>query len=288
MTFATRSCVWARIGAGAALFVVELVIVLGLGAAPKHAMAQDAAATTDCTLGHCPDKKPPSGGPEVKSNGPAMAAPRQAGSNKLAAAVNDAGRPRGSNAPGNFDFYVLSLSWSPGFCATGGAEKARTQCASGADLGFVVHGLWPQYNHGYPSNCGLGARTPSRIALQEVKGLYPDEGLARYEWRRHGTCSGKSPTDYFADVRRARQAITIPPPFRSPHESQDWTPLDIQRAFIAANPRLRPGMLAVECMRSVLREVRICFSKDLHNFVACPEVAGHFCYARQITVPPAH
>jgi ribonuclease T2 len=46
-------------------------------------------------------------------------------------------------------------------------------------------------------------------------------------------------------------------------------------------------MLAVACNRSVLSEVRICFSKDLRNFVACPEVARHFCYARQITVPPA-
>lgn len=121
-----------------------------------------------------------------------------------------------------------------------------------------------------------------------TKGLYPDEGLARHEWRMHGTCSGKSPTDYFADVRRAREAIVIPPPFRNAHETQTWTPVDIQRAFIAANPRLRPGMLAVECNRSVLSEVRICFSKDLRNFVACPEVARHFCYARQITVPPMH
>ncbi len=192
----------------------------------------------------------------------------------------------GANAPGDFDFYILALSWSPGFCATGGAEKGRAQCAAGANLGFVVHGLWPQYTHGFPSNCGPAGRTPSRIALQGTKGLYPDEGLARHEWRMHGTCSGKSPTDYFADVRRAREAITIPPQFAAPHESQTWTPVDIQRAFIAANPRLRPGMLAVQCNRSILSEVRICFSKDLRDFVACPEVARHFCYAHQITVPP--
>ena len=217
-------------------------------------------------------------------NGMAQSAPLGSGA---ADPVVDTARAHGSNASGNFDFYVLSLSWSPGFCATGGARRARAQCARGADLGFVVHGLWPQYKHGYPSDCGPAARSPSRVALRETKGLYPDEGLARYEWRKHGTCSGKSPTDYFADVRRARQAITIPPPFRNPHQSQTWAPIDIQRAFIAANSRLRPGMLAVECMKSTLREVRICFSKDLRNFVACPEVARHFCYTRQISVPPA-
>ncbi len=101
------------------------------------------------------------------------------------------------------------------------------------------------------------SRRRRRLALQSAKGLYPDEGLARYEWRKHGNCSGKSPTGYFADVRRARDAVTIPPPFRAAHETQNWTPIDIERAFIAANPRLRPGMLAVECNRGELEEVRI-------------------------------
>ncbi len=273
-----------RLAASSFAAAFAAFVVLGLAVAPKGALAQGAAGA-DCILDHCADKKPPAAAPAANGDSAAKPAPQPAVGEKPDPIAN-MGRPRGANAPGDFDFYVLSLSWSPGFCATGGAEKARAQCASGADLGFVVHGLWPQYTHGYPSDCGPAARSPSRIALQETKGLYPDEGLARYEWRRHGTCSGKSPTDYFADVRRAREAITIPPTFRNAHQAQTWTPVDIQRAFIAANPRLRPGMLAVECSRDVLREVRICFSKDLRNFVACPEVARHFCYAHEIMVPP--
>jgi ribonuclease T2 len=195
-------------------------------------------------------------------------------------------RPRGASLPGDFDFYVLALSWSPGFCESSGASKARSQCDVGANLGFVVHGLWPQYQHGYPSDCGQTSRWPSRIALQSTQGLYPDEGLARYEWRKHGTCSGKSPNDYFADVRRAREAITIPTPFTTPHDAQNWTPIDIQRAFLAANQRLRPGMMAVECVRGTLQEVRICFSKDLRNFVECPEVSRAFCRTSSVAVPP--
>ena len=92
----------------------------------------------------------------------------------------------------------------PAFARRRRAARARGQCDPGANLGFVVHGLWPQYEHGYPSDCGPAARFPSRIALETAQGLYPSEGLARHEWRKHGTCSGKSPTDYFADVRRAR------------------------------------------------------------------------------------
>lgn len=275
MKFATSF--WIAAGAG--------LLFLGLAGAPQNALAQGTVGK-DCILDHCADQKPPAADPEAtKAAAPPVEV--QTADPAKPDPVATMGHPRGTNAPGDFDFYVLSLSWSPGFCETGGAEKARAQCASGANLGFVVHGLWPQYTHGFPSNCGPAERFPSRIALQGVKGLYPDEGLARHEWRMHGTCSGKSPTDYFADVRRAREAIVIPPPFSDPHEKQTWTPVDIQRAFIAANPRLRPGMLAVECNRSVLGEVRICFSKDLRNFVACPEVAQHFCYAREITVPPA-
>src|SRR6202007_175083 len=109
-----------------------------------------------------------------------------------------------------------------------------------------------QYQHGFPSDCGPGGRSPSRIAMQSVEGLYPDDGLARYEWRKHGTYSGKSPNDYFADVRRAREAVTIPPPFTAARDNQRLSPLDIQRAFVAANPRFRPGMLAGECVRGTL------------------------------------
>jgi len=194
--------------------------------------------------------------------------------------------PGGSGTPGNFDFYVLALSWSSGFCEAAADGRAGGQCEPGANLGFVVHGLWPQYEHGYPTDCGPAARFPSRLALESAQGLYPSEGLARHEWLKHGTCSGKSPTDYFADVRRARDTIMIPPPFTAPKENQTWTPVDIMRAFIAANPRLRPGMLGVACKGSVLQEIRICFSKDLRDFHACPEVSRQGCRAREVSVPP--
>jgi ribonuclease T2 len=197
-------------------------------------------------------------------------------------------QPTAANTPGDFDFYVLALSWSPGFCETPAAAKSRGQCETGANLGFVVHGLWPQYDRGYPLDCSPAARVPSRIALDGARDLYPSEGLARYEWRKHGTCSGKSPTDYFADVRRARDALTIPAPFAGAKETQTWAPIDILRAFVAANSRLRPGMLGLTCKKAVLQEVRICFSKDLRDFRSCPEISQEGCRTREISVPPIH
>ncbi|MGJ0503078.1 MAG: ribonuclease T2 family protein [Methylocystis sp.] len=182
----------------------------------------------------------------------------------------------------DFDFYVLALSWSPGFCESVGG--ARDQCEPGKGLGFVVHGLWPQYESGFPSECS-GARSPSRVALEKAAGLFPDERLARYEWRKHGVCSGKSPSDYFADVARAHAAVTIPPLFVKPVRDQTFAPIDVERAFYEANPRLRPGMMAVSCRKSVMDGVRICLSKDLREFRACPEITQRGCHVREISAP---
>lgn len=192
--------------------------------------------------------------------------------------------PAEARGAGSFDFYVLTLSWSPAFCASGGGREYRSQCEPGLGKGFVTHGLWPQYEHGFPSDCD-GAATPSRMALDHAAGVYPDEGLARHEWRKHGRCSGKSPSDYFLDVRRATQSVTIPAPFERPREAQSFAPLDIQRAFIAANPRLRPGMLAVTCRKGALQDVRICLSRDLREFRPCPEIVRSACHAGEISVP---
>lgn len=187
--------------------------------------------------------------------------------------------------PGDFDFYVLALSWSPGFCELDGdRDRNHEQCAEGAGLRFVVHGLWPQNERGYPSDCGPSGRTPSRIALDQAKGLFPTEGLARYEWRKHGTCSGSSPSDYFADIKRARDKIVIPPVLAKADRDQNWTAIDLERAFVAANPGLRTDMMSVACKRGVLQEVRICLSKDLRDFRMCQEVDRSGCRTRDITV----
>ena len=179
-------------------------------------------------------------------------------------------------APGTFDFYVLALSWSPGFCDLEGREKGREQCETGRRLGFTVHGLWPQYENGYPAECGT-PRSPSRAALEEAEGVFPDLGLARYEWRKHGTCSGESPAGYFRDARRARDRVRIPDRFADLDRAEEAAPIEIERAFAAANPGLRPDMMAVACRRGILQEVRICLDRNLAGFRRCPEIDRSGC-----------
>lgn len=191
----------------------------------------------------------------------------------------------GGGTPGAFDFYVLALSWSPTFCERG-ARRDGEQCAPGRRLGFVVHGLWPQYERGFPTECGI-PRQPSRAALEEADGVFPSQGLARHEWRRHGTCSGRSPAEYFRDARRALEQVKIPARFAKPDEPQHLPPIEIERAFVAANPGLRTDMMAVACERGRLKEVRICFERDLRGFRTCPEVDRSGCRGGEVEIGAA-
>ncbi|MGU3545876.1 ribonuclease T2 family protein [Methylobacterium sp. A52T] len=189
--------------------------------------------------------------------------------------------------PGDFDFYVLALSWSPTYCAGPGARRDDVQCAPGRGLGFVVHGLWPQYASGYPQDCSAVNRAPTRQAMEVAGQVYPSEGLARYEWRKHGTCSGLDPAAYFAAARAARLAVTIPDGLKGGAPPQTLAPIEIARQFVAANRGLRPDMMAVTCTRGQLQEVRICFGKDLRGFTPCPEVARGNCRAPEVSLDAA-
>jgi len=190
-----------------------------------------------------------------------------------------------SGAPGAFDFYVLALSWSPGFCALEGERKRREQCEPGRGLGFVLHGLWPQQEQGYPADCGF--RPLPSSALREADGVFPDEGLARYEWRKHGACSGKSPVAYFRDARRARDQVRIPGEFVRASGGRVLRAIEIERAFVDENPGLRADMMSVVCRRGLLQEIRICFEKDLRAFRRCPEVGRSGCGLDPVRVDAA-
>lgn len=191
---------------------------------------------------------------------------------------------RGAPA-GEFDFYVLALSWSPGFCETTGSRQARKQCDAGSGLGFVVHGLWPQTEQGYPSFCEPSGRFAPRAAVEEASSLFPDDNLARYQWRKHGTCTGESPSGYFRAVRRARDKVRIPEGIAAQKNDVKVMPAEIEKAFMDANPGLRSDMIAVACNRRILQEVRICMDRDLRNFRQCPEVDRSGCRAGELTIP---
>jgi ribonuclease T2 len=163
------------------------------------------------------------------------------------------------NAPGQFDFYALS--WSPSFCA-GAAERRAGGAAGNAQCGprpysFVVHGLWPQYDDGFPEYCQIPAPRLDRGVVYFMLDLMPAPRLIFNEWDRHGTCSGQSPHAYFETVRKARAAVKIPPEFTDLKEPLSVTPHAVEEAFIKANPGLSASAMAVGCDAKRLTEVRL-------------------------------
>ncbi len=190
------------------------------------------------------------------------------------------------NDPGDFDFYVLSLSWSPSYCAAEGAQADSRQCSGERPYEFVVHGLWPQHEHGYPEFCDQSApRIPQKL-IDGMLDLMPSPRLVIHQWRKHGLCAGLPATDYFATLRKTREKITIPTQFVNLKQWRMVSPGEVENAFLDANLGLAAGGVAVTCDGRHLREVRICVTRDL-NFRSCPEIDRGACRASKVAMPPS-
>ncbi|MCA6122403.1 ribonuclease T2 [Bradyrhizobium sp. WSM 1704] len=207
----------------------------------------------------------------------------------LCSAVAASAQDRRQNAPGEFDFYVLALSWSPSFCEAAN-ERGNTgrgtqaQC-SGRPYSFVVHGLWPQYERGFPEYCQRPSPRLARGIMTSMLDLMPAPGLVFNEWDKHGTCSGLGERAYFETIRKARATVKIPEEFLQLSEPKTIAPDELEAAFIKINPGLSNAAISVTCDSKRLSEVRICLSKDL-QFRSCEEIDRRACRRDQVLMPP--
>jgi ribonuclease T2 len=193
-------------------------------------------------------------------------------------------QPRQRGEPGQFDFYLLSLSWSPSFCETAYGAARGEQCGP-RPYSFVVHGLWPQYERGFPQNCQYPAPRLSRQIVEEMLDLMPARRLVYHEWDAHGTCAGLDQRDYFDTVRKARARVKIPPQFENPQQPLTVAPGEVIDAFVKANEGLDASGIMIDCDRSRLREVRICMTRDL-KFRDCGASKGRDCRSDTLVMPP--
>ncbi|WP_018239292.1 ribonuclease T(2) [Ensifer sp. BR816] len=184
-----------------------------------------------------------------------------------------------------FDFYVLSLSWSPTWCRGNDPKGKSEQCERGS--GLIVHGLWPQHERGYPQFCQTGQsdRVPESLGRLYLD-IVPSMGLIGHQWRKHGTCSGLSQADYFAVTRAARERLAFPAEFTSTEGSRDLSVGSIETAFTAKNPGMAKDMIAVTCEGRLIEEIRICFDKEL-KFRTCPEIDRRACRRDTVLLPAA-
>ena len=201
----------------------------------------------------------------------------------LIALIAAAAPASASDRAGDFDFYVLSLSWSPAYCQN--ADRPDPSQCDVPPKGFVVHGLWPQYESGYPEYCDSSMpRRLQRSTLSEIAPIMPSVGLAQYQWEKHGLCSGLRPERYFALMQAAVAKVVIPPQLVAPEADIALTPLALEGAFAAANPGLQTRGMAVSCTRDGQVEVRICLGRDL-SFRRCAEVDRDACRRSTVLLP---
>jgi ribonuclease T2 len=191
----------------------------------------------------------------------------------------------GSAAEGDFSYYMLVLSYAPDFCAQPQGKKDPRECGSGRHIGFVVHGLWPQGESSRgPERCGP-ARPVSQSVVQSMLAYIPTRGLIQHEWSNHGTCSGLSAADYFAAIRKARDAVRVPPELDQPGQALTLSPAEVESRLSAANPAYPREAFRTSCYRdNALQEIRICLDKSLAPR-ACGRSAGE-CPAGSVTMLP--
>ena len=164
-------------------------------------------------------------------------------------------KPSQGSPPGQFDYYVLTMSWSPTYCLT--HPQDHNQC-SGKGYGFVLHGL--------------------------CNSLFPSPNLVEHEWQRHGTCSGLDAISYFRTADKALASVHVPKNFEAPRNSLSMTGLQILSAFHDANPSIPGDGMIVACGRGELSEVRICLTRGLAPR-ACGKGMRSSCPASPVDIP---
>lgn len=180
-------------------------------------------------------------------------------------------RAEGERA-GDFDYYVMALSWSASWCALDGDARRDPQCAPGRGTTFVLHGLWPQYDTGWPSFCRTSANDPSRAETAAMADVFGGAGAAFYQWKKHGRCSGLPARDYYALARRAFEEVRISPVFPKINKDLKVPAEVIEGAFLEANPGLKRDQITVTCRAGRIQEVRICLTRELEPRRCGPDV----------------
>lgn len=191
----------------------------------------------------------------------------------------------GNDKAGVFDYYVLSLSWSPNWCLAEGDSRQSEQCETGSGHGWIMHGLWPQFHRGYPSFCQTAERPPSRGMTAKMADVMGTAGLAWHQWKKHGTCTGLSAAAYYQLSREAYGRVVRPAIFRELERKVMLPASVVEDAFLESNPDMSADGITITCRNKQIQEARICFSKSLAP-VPCGQDVVRDCTLKKALFAP--
>lgn len=168
--------------------------------------------------------------------------------------------PIGQNAKAPVDYYMLALSWSPGFCDIQREKygnqlpsSSQYQCGNNRTLGWVVHGLWPQNANAlsvtdHPRFCKGDFPALPKDLLARYLAISPGEQLLQGEWEKHGSCAFDSAQQYFAKEQELFSSLKLP--------NQNLSRNELFRWMKQHNPQLKNAYLGAS-----QNELFICYDK---------------------------
>ena len=198
----------------------------------------------------------------------------------------------------DYDYLMLSQHWLPSMCL--GLEagydstvthQAGARCTSETSSVLAIHGLWPNYQAGFPQCCGSALPLDpqavrawpedlrARLQAQQPDPTTSDFDAAiceiyNHEWQKHGTCFVDT-VDTDADARSYFEVgIELADRLARPTvQLNAWAGSTRRRAEIEA---LYPKAVQVLCdsrQEDRLLEIHTCWSREL-EMVDCAPTAG--------------
>jgi ribonuclease T2 len=187
-----------------------------------------------------------------------------------------------SEGGGKFDYYLLSLSWAPNYCA-GHPSDHSSECKIGGHTAFVLHGLWPQASSGPPPMSCSNASPVATATVDHMLQFMPSRGLIQHEWQKHGTCSGLSAQDYFARAEQAFTYVRVPQQYGSLDHEQQFNVPEVEKSFADANSAPLQAF-RVSCHAGELVSLEVCLDKNLH-YQSCTQSVRE-CPVNRIEMRP--
>jgi ribonuclease T2 len=192
-------------------------------------------------------------------------------------------RHNDSEGAGQFDYYLLSLSWAPNYCASHPSDRS-TECSIGGHHTFVLHGLWPQSTSGPPPMSCSNASPVAAATVDHMLNFMPSRSLIQHEWQEHGTCSGLSAQEYFAQAEQAYTHLQVPPQYRNLSQQRQLDVSDLEKSFAEANGAPAEAF-RVSCHEGELVNLEVCVDKNL-QYRSCT-TSVHECPVNQVEMQPA-
>src|SRR5262249_17982062 len=94
----------------------------------------------------------------------------------------------------------------------------------------------------------------------------------------------RPPDGAMAALQRVEK-VAIPEQYSNPTAPLSVAPNQVIDAFVSANDELSPEGITLDCDHRRLREVRICFTRDL-KFRDCSPGAQRVCRSERMIMPP--